>query len=37
MSISYDVVCDKFVSILIGGDWLRWLGNLIGLVSKGGG
>ena len=37
MSIFYDVVCETLVSLFIGGDWLRCLGDIIGLVTLGGG
>ena len=37
MSIFYDVVCKEFTSLVIGGGWLRCLGDIIGLVTLGGG
>ena len=37
MSIFYDVVCKNFASIIVGGDWLKCLGDILGLITLGGG
>ena len=37
MSIFYDVVCEKFVSILVGCEWARCIGSIVGFIAGGGG